>query len=236
MTDDTTRPDRDPSPTPDFSMVMASAVHDMKNSLGMLLHSLDELREELSPSVTQSPRFNTLRYEAERVHSDLVQLLGLYRLDQSNLSAHIEEHYVPDYLEAQLARHVPLLDGRGIDYEIAAEAVSGFFDADLLTGVLNDTLNNAIRYTHKQIRISNREEDGYLVLQVADDGNGYPSSMLSATPDTAAPIDFTSGSTRLGLYFANAVAHLHREGGRSGFVHLYNGGPLGGGVFEIHLP
>ena len=28
----------------DFSMVLASAVHDMKNSLGMLLNSLDELR------------------------------------------------------------------------------------------------------------------------------------------------------------------------------------------------
>ncbi len=29
----------------DFSMVLASAVHDMKNSLGMLLNSLDELRQ-----------------------------------------------------------------------------------------------------------------------------------------------------------------------------------------------
>ncbi|TBW54433.1 HAMP domain-containing histidine kinase [Marinobacter halodurans] len=233
---DADQPDQGTKPSPDFAMVMASAVHDMKNSLGMLLHSLDELRDELSPDGAQSPRFNTLRYEAERVHSDLVQLLGLYRLDQSNLSAHVEEHFVPDYLEAQLARHVPLLDGRGISYEITADPISGFFDADLLSGVLNDTLNNAIRYTDKRIRMGSREENGYLVIQVADDGKGYPASMLSTSPGTSAPIDFDSGSTRLGLYFADAVARLHQEGERTGFVRLFNGGPLGGGVFEIHLP
>ena len=63
----------------DFSMVLASAVHDMKNSLGMLLNSLDELRSEHEESLGESSRFNTLQYEAERMHNDLVQLLGIYR-------------------------------------------------------------------------------------------------------------------------------------------------------------
>ena len=45
----------------DFSMVLASAVHDMKNSLGMLLNSLDELRTEHEESLGESARFNTLQ-------------------------------------------------------------------------------------------------------------------------------------------------------------------------------
>ena len=73
----------------DFSMVLASAVHDMKNSLGMLLNSLDELRQEQADTTGDSPRFNTLQYEAERMHNDLVQLLGIYRLGENNLSAHV---------------------------------------------------------------------------------------------------------------------------------------------------
>ncbi|MDX1559081.1 MAG: sensor histidine kinase, partial [Marinobacter sp.] len=93
----------------DFSMVLASAVHDMKNSLGMLLNSLDELRGEHEASLGESSRFNTLQYEAERMHNDLVQLLGIYRLGENNLSAHIEEHFVPDFLSEHLARHTPLL-------------------------------------------------------------------------------------------------------------------------------
>lgn len=70
-------------PNIDFSMVLASAVHDMKNSLGMLLNSLDELRGEHEQSLAGSDKFNMLQYEAERMHNDLVQLLGIYRLEKT---------------------------------------------------------------------------------------------------------------------------------------------------------
>lgn len=220
----------------DFSMVLASAVHDMKNSLGMLLNSLDDLRNEQSETVAKSPKFNTLQYEAERMHNDLVQLLGIYRLGENNLSAHIDEHFVPDFLSEHMARHTPLLEGLGIEFELDADDVNGFFDDDLLTGVLNNTLNNALRYTREKIRLKATERDGYLVIAVEDDGDGYPESMQhTGTPDFKT-LDFNTGSTSLGLFFASSVASLHTEGERTGSIRLYNGGSLGGGVFEIWLP
>ncbi|WP_336368486.1 sensor histidine kinase [Marinobacter sp. C2H3] len=220
----------------DFSMVLASAVHDMKNSLGMLLNSIDELRNQNEPSLAGSRSFNTLQYEAERMHNDLVQLLGIYRLGENNLSAHMEEHYVPDFLGEHLARHTPLLDGLSIEHEIDAEEINGFFDADLLTGVLNNTINNAIRYTRSRIRLTARQDEDFLVIGVEDDGQGYPESMqYSGTPDFKA-LDFKSGSTSLGLFFASSVAKLHTEGQRTGAIRLRNGGSLGGGIFEIWLP
>lgn len=222
--------------TIDFSMVLASAVHDMKNSLGMLLNSLDELRTDHEESLGESSRFNTLQYEAERMHNDLVQLLGIYRLGENNLSAHIEEHFVPDFLSEHLARHKPLLQGLGIDYSVVAEDINGFFDDDLLTGVLNNTINNAIRYTKKQILLTASERDGYLVIGVEDDGQGYPENMQHNGTLSFKSLDFKSGSTSLGLFFASSVAKLHSEGERSGSIRLHNGGSLGGGVFEIWLP
>ncbi|MCK7548037.1 sensor histidine kinase [Marinobacter koreensis] len=220
----------------DFSMVIASAVHDMKNSLGMLLNSLDELRTEHQSTLGGSPRFNTLQYEAERMHNDLVQLLGIYRLGENNLSAHIEEHFVPDFLAEHLARHTPLLEGLGIHCSIEADDINGFFDDDLLTGVLNNTLNNAIRYTKSAIRLTARQEDGYLVIGVEDDGEGYPDNMQHSGTLNFKSLDFNSGSTSLGLFFASSVARLHAEGDRCGSIKLHNGGTLGGGVFEIWLP
>ncbi len=219
-----------------FSMVLASAVHDMKNSLGMLLNSLDELRSEHEKSLGESARFNTLQYEAERMHNDLVQLLGIYRLGENNLSAHIEEHFVPDFLSEHLARHNPLLEGLGIECSMDADNLNGFFDADLLTGVLNNTINNAIRYTRSRIHLTAGERDGYLVIGVEDDGQGYPESMHHTGTLTFKSLDFASGSTSLGLFFASSVANLHSEGERSGSIKLHNGGSFGGGVFEIWLP
>ncbi|SHK58331.1 Histidine kinase-, DNA gyrase B-, and HSP90-like ATPase [Marinobacter antarcticus] len=220
----------------DFSMVLALAVHDMKNSLGMLLNSLDELRAENEDKLNDSSKFNTLQYEAERIHNDLVQLLGIYRLGENNLSAHIEEHFIPDFLSEHLARHTPLLKGLGIECSIDAEAINGFFDADLLTGALNNTINNAIRYTKSRIRLTAYEHDGYLVIGVEDDGEGYPESMQHTGTLSFKSLNFNTGSTSLGLFFVSAVADLHSEGERTGYIKLRNGGHLGGGVFEIWLP
>ena len=219
----------------DFSMVIASAVHDMKNSLGMLLNSLDELRDEL-PQAQQSQRFNTLQYEAQRVHGDLIQLLGLYRMQQKTLSAHIEEHFVGDFLDEQLAQHQVLTGARGLDLQLQTDADTGYFDRELVGGVLNNILNNAIRYTRTAIRVSAREQDGYLVLAVEDDGAGYPAHMREVPEQRLQGIDFSTGSTSLGLYFAARIAGMHQNAQRSGEIKLSNGGQLGGGVFEIWLP
>ncbi len=227
---------RETDPPIDFSMVIASAVHDMKNSLGMLLHSLDELRTELPDEIRQKPRFNTLQYEAERVHADLIQLLGIYRLQEKTLSAHIDEVFVPDFLEEQMARHAALLQGLGLHSEVVCEEINGFFDPELVAGVINNTLNNAIRYTRSRIRFSAREENGYLVIAVEDDGQGYPDAMLEAPVSSEAGIRFTTGSTNLGLFFAANVARMHQEGNRQGAIRLRNGGELGGGIFELFLP
>lgn len=220
----------------DFSMVLALAVHDMKNSLGMLLNSLDELRAENEDKLNDSSRFNTLQYEAERIHNDLVQLLGIYRLGENNLSAHMEEHFVPDFLAEHLSRHTPLLEGLDIKCSIEADEINGFFDADLLTGALNNTINNAIRYTKTRIRLTANERDGFLVIGVEDDGEGYPENMQHTGTLNFKSLDFNTGSTSLGLFFASAVADLHSEGERTGYIKLHNGGHLGGGVFEIWLP
>ena len=223
--------------TPDFSMVIASAVHDMKNSLGMLLSTLDDLREEKPAELDGNPRFNSLQYEAERVHSDLVHLLGIYRLGEQKLSAHSDEHYLAEFLQEQLARHERLLQGYGVSYELDADDdIIGFFDDERVSGVIGSALNNAIRYTRSKLILAAREDQGWLVLSIEDDGQGYPPHMREAGDALLQAPDFSTGSTSLGLYFAAAIARLHQNHGKHGKIHIHNNGRLGGGVFEMWLP
>lgn len=220
----------------DFATVIASAVHDMKNSLGMLLHSVDELRTELPEEIRSTDRFNTLQYEAQRVHGDLVQLLSIYRLDQKTLTPAIDEQDVQDFLEEQLARHQPLLDGLGLKVSLDCQAGEGYFDANLIAGILTNTINNALRYTSQHIHISARQEEGYLVISVEDDGQGFPEHMQNTTLDAEGSVDFANGNTQLGLFFADQVAKMHRQGEKRGFIRLNNSGKLKGGNFELWLP
>lgn len=223
--------------TPDFAMVMASAVHDMKNSLSMLLHSLDEIREELPENMRQSGKVATLQYEAERVNNDLIQLLGIYRLQNENLSLHVDEYYVSDFLDEQAARYELLLKARQIELKVDCDPqLIGYFDRDLVSGILNNTLTNASRYTKDTVQLSAYETNAGLVLEVADNGRGYPNSMLDAPGDILKGIDFSTGSTSLGLYFAAQVAELHQQQGKKGYIELANDSVLGGGAFRIYLP
>ena len=223
---------------PDFSLIIASAVHDMKNSLGMLLHSVDSMCDELPEEWRNKPNVATVQYEAERVNSYLVQLLGLYRLQNKLLTLHVDEYYLDDLLDEQAAHYTQMLNGKNVSLNISVEQnLAWYFDREIILGVLNNALNNASRYTKTRIEISAILEEKFLKIEIHDDGEGYPQRLLDATPgEIINNINFQTGSTSLGIYFAAMVTKLHTQGDRQGSIKLSNGGKFGGGVFTINLP
>lgn len=221
----------------DFSFVLASSVHDMKNSLGMLLNTLAAMVESSPPKdAEQAQFFSTLEYEAARINGELVQLLSLYRMDEKTLVVVIDEHHVLDIIEEQIARNDTLLRSRNIEIQVDCDVDLGwYFDNELIGGVLNNLIVNCARYCRNQLLVSATEENGFLCIAVADDGQGYPESMLlGPLPQTA--VSFSSGNTRLGLLFARKVLELHKSKKGQGYMTIANNGPLGGGVLKLYLP
>lgn len=222
-----------------FSTYLASLAHDMKNSLGMLLNTTDEVFNHCSIDTCPSyPLLSKLQYESKRVNNTLIQLLTLYKMDKAQLNLNIDYHTLSDFLEEAVVYNKPLLESKGISMEIdCPEDLSWFFDRDLIGGVINNVLNNAFRYTKDTIKIAARkDETGYLVIQIEDNGSGYPESMLFSIPDTPMKTSFITGGTGLGLYFAYTVVKLHKNQGRAGYLLISNALEQGGGCFRIYLP
>lgn len=222
----------------DFSLVLASSVHDMKNSLGMLLNTLDGVIADTPPqNEEQAKRFACLQYESSRINVELIQLLSIYRMQNDRMPLHVDEHYVIDTLEEQLARNYMLMSTRNIDCSIDCdEELNGYFDVELVGGVINNIVVNCARYCKKELKIIAEREQGGLCISICDDGGGYPASMIDAPGQTHAGVSFSSGSTNLGLFFAFEVAAMHCTNGVCGRIELANDGPLGGGVFKLYLP
>lgn len=222
----------------DFSLVLASSIHDMKNSVGMLLHSIEQLIDETprenNPAIQH---FNNLHYEASRINGDLVQLLTLYRMQNNFLPVRIDEHYVMDLLEEQVARNQVLFDSAGIDLKTDCDSnLVWYYDQDLLGTLIHNILVNAVRYTKSAISISARIEDNFLCLTIADDGKGFPEYMLDNPSGGVEEACLGENATHLGLYFASKIAWFHRQGEQRGYIRLDNGAPLGGGVFQVFIP
>ncbi|MBI5057548.1 MAG: HAMP domain-containing histidine kinase [Nitrospirae bacterium] len=222
----------------DFPAFLASMAHDMKNSLSMLLNTLEEVNGICTAETCPShKRLSQVQYEATRVNNNLIQLLTLYKMDNDQFSVNISQYSVIDLLEDTMMQNKPLLDFKGIEVSaVCDDDLSWFFDQGLISGVINNVLNNAFRYAKARIKIRAAEKDGWLVLSIEDDGRGYPSEMLGTGGQANRRVSFKTGSTGLGLYFASIIAMMHKNKGKEGFISLTNGGEYGGGCFTITLP
>lgn len=223
----------------DFTSILASAVHDMKNSLSMLLNSLEEVAEFCQPSTPEAAgKLAQLQYEGKRLNGQLVQLLTLYKIGKSQYLLNPDEHDVLEFLQEATLHHRELFELREVELTVEApQTLTWFFDRNLVHGVLNNVLNNAYKYTRNRVTVTAQVENGMLAVQVSDNGSGYPDSMLQGYADRQRTgISFVSGSTGLGLYFSQQVAALHQHKHRQGHIVLDNAGIDGGGRFSLFLP
>jgi len=220
-----------------LALLLASSVHDIKNSLGMLIGTLEEVvRSTPIRDQTQRHQFATLQGEAARINNALMSLLGLYRLQQEQLPVRVQEVFVADFLDEQIAANQLLFGMRGLNVRLHCDPqLCAYFDPNLIGGIINNVLVNAAHYARGGIVVSGAREPDELVINVQDDGPGFPDKMLDDVCNHQRGIDFASGSTSLGLYFAREIAQLHRRGHQCGRIALSNL-EGGGGCFSLWLP
>ncbi|MBM4181992.1 MAG: HAMP domain-containing histidine kinase [Betaproteobacteria bacterium] len=224
----------------DLSTFLLSSIHDMKNSMGVMVAYLqDALTTPGDVPADSGAREKTAQalYEAQRVSDHLVQLLALYKIDQAFYPFDSQYHVLADLSREALARVADLAELRGITLECDCdEELCAWLDYDLIFGVVVQALHNALRYGKGRVMLRVRPHASGARISVEDDGPGFPDFLLAQGNARARGISFTTGSTGLGLYFAGLVAGMHKGAGRAGMLRLENGGPLGGGVLMLELP
>jgi signal transduction histidine kinase len=252
----------------DISTFLLSSIHDMKNSLGAMAAYLEDALAAPG-AVDDPARQKTAQalYESQRVNNHLIQLLALYKIDQAFYPFDPQERPLVDLAHEALARALPLADSKGIQLDCdCPDDLYGWLDYELVFGVVVQALHNALRYSRSRVLLTvagpsqngngaasggdERErawglstpvaaQDSGVVIQVEDDGPGFPDFLLAqgnAETTQQRGISFETGSTGLGLYFADVVARLHQAGEQTGRIQLSNGGRLGGGGFSLYLP
>jgi signal transduction histidine kinase len=217
---------------------LASSVHDMKNSLNMLIYSLEKALA--SAEITQLPAHTELmqvNHEAKRINNNLVQLLTLYKLGQKIYPFDPQNICLDDFLHTITAQYIGLLKSQGISLEVHVDSgLYWYFDEDLISNVVGNALNNAMRYARDRIHIIADKKEGKLELRIEDNGDGYPVQILQESNNSMHSVDFQGGHTGLGFYFAKMVARMHHNQGCAGELKLKNGASLKGACFVLILP
>jgi signal transduction histidine kinase len=122
--------------------------------------------------------------------------------------------------------------GSTIDVDVP-EAIVGRWDRTRIEQIVTNLLSNAIKYGDgKPIRVAAREVDGWLRLDVKDDGAGIPRADQSRIFQAFERVTAASrvGGLGLGLYIGRQIAVAH------GGALSVESKPGQGSVFTLELP
>lgn len=208
-----------------MSTALALIAHDLKNALGALESELSALAN--SPCQASAERAHT---HCADLRQQFTQFLTLYSAEAGELRALCEDesptdtlHHLQSHWQRKSQADQPAVQ---ITIEGADTAPPfWYFDRRLVQLALDAAMHNALRFARKQVTVRVFAQDGWLVWQVADDGDG-PGAADPARPH----------ATGLGTSLCAAVAKAHQLGERCGRISLTREPGSQQTVFELHLP
>jgi len=225
---------------------VANSSHELRTPLASLIGFIETLRGPAADDPEAQARFlGIMAEQAERMRRVIADLLSLSRIEIMEHQPPAEFLHLPPLLERVVAGLEPMLGPSGTRVEVAFAAelprIPG--DADQLTQVFTNLLDNAIKYGKRGGRIrlgvraagaDSRFEPNGILVTVADDGAGIAREHIPRLTERFYRVDKgrsrAVGGTGLGLAIVKHVINRHR--GR-----LVIESVLGQGtVFTVWLP
>jgi two-component system OmpR family sensor kinase len=186
---------------------VADASHELRTPLTSILANLELLAEVLDGEEGEAAR-SALR-SSQRMRRLVADLLLLARADAQRELPH-EPTDLGRVLVEAAAELGPVADGHELDVDAEHAVVAGAPD-DLHRLALN-LMENAIKHTPPgtHVRAAVQQENGHVVLTVADDGPGIPEDLRDRIFERFSRGDGDrGGSFGLGLSIVRAVAESH---------------------------
>jgi len=218
---------------------LSMLAHELRNPLAPIRNAVQVLELKASDPV----RVAWVRDVIDRQLTHLVRLvddlLDVSRITQGKIRLQLE----PIDLNAVILRAVeasrPLIDQAGHELEVATppDVVLVNGDADRLTQVVTNLLNNAAKYTEDAGRIwlSAGVDGAEAVVRIRDTGVGIPPQMLTQVfelfTQANRSIDRAQGGLGIGLTLVRRLVEMH-----GGTVQALSDGPGRGSEFVVRLP
>ncbi|HEY80356.1 MAG TPA: HAMP domain-containing protein [Anaerolineae bacterium] len=215
----------------------ADISHELRSPLTTILGNLSLLRRaENLPEEERDDMLTEIRSEAERMHRLISDLLLLSQAESGRHPLHLELVEL-DHIMMQAFRMAQRRAGEKLDIQLVhLDRARVMGDADRLRQVLDNLINNAIRYTPEggKIVLSLICEDVWAVIRVADTGQGIAPEDLPHIFDRFYRADKArtraAGGAGLGLSIVKWLVEAHHG-------QIFVESTLGeGATFDIHLP
>jgi signal transduction histidine kinase len=218
---------------------LAMLSHELRNPLAPIRNAVEVIRR-LAPA---EPRLTMARDVVDRQVTLLArlvdELLDVSRMTEGKISLKRTPQDL-GRIVAQGAETVrPLAEARRqkITLDLPAGPVWVSGDAERLSQVVANLLNNACKYTQEggRIEVSASAAEGEALITVRDNGQGIDAKLLPRVFDLFVQgersLDRGQGGLGIGLTLVRRLVELHQ-----GRVEAESAGPARGSAFRVYLP
>ncbi len=216
--------------------LLASISHDLRTPLAVIAGASSALRDPklLLDEAARTQLVGSIERKAQEMSELISNVLELMRFEAGEVKLRRDWQTVDDLIGAALGRMDSLLVGRPVKLHLPADLPAVQVDAALITQLLANLLENAVKHTPAGtgISITAALEQQNLLLRIDDEGRGLP----PGDPERLF-IKFqrgrdegNTGGAGLGLAICRAIVQAH--GGSISAMQL----PQGGARFEVSLP
>lgn len=219
---------------------VANVSHELKTPLAVIQACVETLLDGAADDPEHRGQFlQRVAHEARRLHDLILDLLQLARLESATEALHLEAIDPAEAVADCLQRHRTLAEGKRQVLQAEPppdEAPPVWADAEAVQQILDNLVNNALKYTPEEGRVTVRwrREGAGVALEVADTGIGIPEAQLPRVFERFYRVDRARsrelGGTGLGLsivkHLAQAMQGSVRAASRVGQ----------GSIFTVVLP
>jgi two-component system sensor histidine kinase KdpD len=216
--------------------LLNSISHDLRTPLVSITGALSTLDEDNGTLDDSSRRalIENARAESERLNRLVGNLLNMTRIESGAIKLHLDSEDVQDLIGTALEQLGSRLANRKIQVNIPADFPLVPIDFALMTQVLVNVLDNAVKYSPAEstIEVSAELLDESARLKIADRGVGIPSEDLTRVFDKFFRVqrpESVSG-TGLGLSISKGIVEAHH-----GFIYASTR-ENSGTIITIELP
>lgn len=213
---------------------VADASHELRTPLSILKTELElaDRRERSAGDLRRA--VHSAREEVDRLSRLAEDLLVIARSDQGRLPIKRERVEPGQVLERVRDRFARRADEE--ERKIVVDAPPGQtadLDPFLIEQALDNLVDNALRHGDGEVRLSARRRDASVVLEVSDEGPGFPPGFEAQAFERFTRPDGgrTGGGAGLGLAIVRAVAAAH--GGQAAVAGPHDGSPT---TLRLTLP
>jgi len=227
------------SATKNINEFIGVLAHEIRNPLAPIRMAVRVMADAPRDDAIQDAMRDTIDRQSAHLSRMVDDMLDIARLTRGTLIVQNQLVDLHDIVRNALETARPLIEEKRhhVHVELADAPIMVMGDADRLTQMLANLVNNAARYTQDEgnIWIRAREEEGYAKLCVLDDGCGIVPEMIEPIfgmfVQGRSPLQRVGGGLGIGLALARRIAELH-----GGSLEASSEGENKGSQFAVKMP